>query len=97
MTYDKDPLLPMLKNEMEQRIAHFKGLTPEEEGKLLSLTPDQRRVIADLDRKYILLISLIIIIGLKKTTSMLLQLSISQDSSHARNDCNTIRLISRFI
>jgi hypothetical protein len=36
---------------MQKRIAHFKGLSPEEEGKLLSLTADQRRVIADLDRK----------------------------------------------
>jgi hypothetical protein len=36
---------------MASRIAHFKGLTPEEEGKLLSLNADQRRVVADLDRK----------------------------------------------
>jgi len=51
MKYENDPLLPMLQNEMQKRIAHFKGLTPEEEGKLLSLTAEQRRVIADLDRK----------------------------------------------
>jgi hypothetical protein len=36
---------------MQQRIAHFKGLSAEEESKLLSLTPEQRRVIADNDRK----------------------------------------------
>lgn len=36
---------------MQQRIAHFKGLSAEEESKLLSLTPEQRRVVADNDRK----------------------------------------------
>jgi hypothetical protein len=51
MRFEHDPLLPLLQTEMDQRIAHFKGLTPEEEGKLLSLNADQRRVIADLDRK----------------------------------------------
>lgn len=51
MKYEHDPLLPMLQDEMQKRIAHFKGLSAEEEGKLLSLTAEQRRVIADLDRK----------------------------------------------
>lgn len=51
MKYENDPLLPMLQEEMQKRIAHFKGLSPEEEGKLLSLTADQKRVVADLDRK----------------------------------------------
>lgn len=51
MKYEYDPLLPILQNEMSARIAHFKGLTAEEEGKLLSLSADQKRVVADLDRK----------------------------------------------
>ena len=51
MRYENDPLLPILQNEMAQRIAHFKGLSAEEEGKLLSLNTEQRRVVADLDRK----------------------------------------------
>jgi hypothetical protein len=51
MKYEHDPLLPMLQGEMQKRIAHFKGLSPQEEGKLLSLNADQRRVVADLDRK----------------------------------------------
>lgn len=59
MKYEHDPLLPMLQGEMQKRIAHFKGLSAEEESKLLSLTADQRRVIADLDRKYKNLIILI--------------------------------------
>ena len=49
--YEKDPLLPILQTEIEQRIEHFKGLSPEEEGKLLSLSKDQRRIVADNDRK----------------------------------------------
>jgi hypothetical protein len=36
---------------MQQRIAHFKGLTPEEEGTLLSLSAEQKRSVADNDRK----------------------------------------------
>lgn len=51
MKYENDPLLPMLQNEMQSRIQHFKGLSSEDESKLLSLTQEQRRVIADLDKK----------------------------------------------
>lgn len=51
MAYEKDPLLPILQEEINSRIAHFKGLSAEEESKLLSLTADQRRIIADQDRK----------------------------------------------
>lgn len=52
MKYENDPLLPLLQSEVEKRINHFKGLTPEEESKLLSLTQEQKRLIADQDRKY---------------------------------------------
>jgi hypothetical protein len=51
MRYENDPLLPILQGEMQSRIAHFKGLSAEEEGKLLSLNTDQRRVVAEQDRK----------------------------------------------
>ena len=51
MKYEHDPLLPLLQSEMQARIAHFKGLTPAEESKLLSLSAEQRRTVADLDRK----------------------------------------------
>jgi len=51
MKYENDPLLPLLQNEMQSRIQHFKGLSAEEEGKLLSLTPEQRKLIADQDKK----------------------------------------------
>jgi hypothetical protein len=51
MKYENDPLLPILQGEMESRIAHFKGLSVEEEGKLLSLSTDQRRIVAESDGK----------------------------------------------
>lgn len=51
MKYENDPLLPLLQNEMQQRIAHFKGLSSEDESKLLSLNAEQRRSVADNDRK----------------------------------------------
>ena len=51
MSYERDPLLRILQTEMASRFKHFKGLSAEDESKLLSLTPDQRRIIADQDRK----------------------------------------------
>jgi len=51
MKYHSDPLLPLLQSEMQSRISHFKGLSAAEESKLLALTPEQRRIIADQDRK----------------------------------------------
>ena len=51
MKYEEDPFLPLLQREMESRINHFKGLSAEEESKILSLTADQRRIIADQDKK----------------------------------------------
>lgn len=51
MSYKFDPLLPILQGEMNARISHFKGLSKEEESKLLSLTANQKRILADQDRK----------------------------------------------
>ena len=51
MTYENDPLLPILQNEVTSRINHFKSLAPEDESKLLSLNPDQKRIVAEQDRK----------------------------------------------
>lgn len=51
MKYESDPLLPLLQSEMQSRIAHLKGLSAAEESKLLSLTAEQRRIVADQDRK----------------------------------------------
>jgi hypothetical protein len=50
MTYENDPILPILQSEIEARSAELKGLSPAEESKLLELTADQKRIIADTDR-----------------------------------------------
>ena len=51
MTYSQDLILPMIQKEMEERLAKYKGLSPEEEGKLLSLSTDQRQIVAENDKK----------------------------------------------
>lgn len=40
MTYKNDPLMPILTNEINARVTAFKSLSPEDEGKLLSLNAD---------------------------------------------------------
>jgi len=50
MKYENDPLLPILNKEIQERSEAFKGLSAEEESKLLSLTADQKQVIAAADR-----------------------------------------------
>jgi len=40
MTYEKDPLMPMLTAEINKRTKEFQGLSPEEESKLLRLSND---------------------------------------------------------
>jgi hypothetical protein len=51
MTYENDSLMPLLNKEMKSRIESFKGLSVEEEGKLLSLSKTQRNLIATNDRR----------------------------------------------
>ena len=51
MTYEGDPLLPILQNEVEARTNAYANISAEEESKLMSLTSDHRRIIADNDRK----------------------------------------------
>ena len=51
MTYKGDAVLPMIQEEMATRLAKYQNLTAEEEQKLLALTPEQRRLIADNDRR----------------------------------------------
>jgi hypothetical protein len=51
MTYKKDAILPMIEAEMKDKLDAFSGLSTEEEGKLLSLTDDQKFIVAEADRK----------------------------------------------
>lgn len=49
MTYSNDPVLPILREEILKRTADIKNMTPEQENKLLSLTEQQRNLIAQAD------------------------------------------------
>ena len=40
MKYENDPLLPIIEDEIKVRSENFKGLSSEEESKLLSLTQE---------------------------------------------------------
>ena len=51
MEYVNDPILPILSEEINKRTAEFKSLTPAQESKLLSLTAEQKKFIADMDKK----------------------------------------------
>lgn len=51
MKYENDPFLPILQGEVTSRINHFQGLSQEEESKILSLNPDQKKIVAEQDRK----------------------------------------------
>jgi hypothetical protein len=52
MTYSDDKILPMIEAEMAERLEKFKGLSAEEESALLSLTEEQKKIVADNDRKF---------------------------------------------
>lgn len=51
MTYKNDPLMPILSEEINNRCAGYKSLSAQEEGDLLSLSADQKKVIADADKR----------------------------------------------
>lgn len=51
MTYKNDPLMPILSDEINNRCAGYKALSAQEEGDLLSLNADQKKVIADADKR----------------------------------------------
>ena len=51
MTYENDPLLPRLQSEIQSRSQTLKGLSADEESEMLRLTSEQRKLVADTDRK----------------------------------------------
>ena len=51
MTYEGDPILPMIHSEISSRLTKFQGLSKEEESALLALTADQKKIVVDNDRK----------------------------------------------
>ena len=51
MTYKNDPILPILRQEIDNRVNAYKSLSADEEAKLLSLNADQKKVISDSDKR----------------------------------------------
>jgi hypothetical protein len=51
MTYKGDAVLPLIEAEMQEKLHKFDGLTAAEESALLSLTQQQRNLVAENDRK----------------------------------------------
>jgi len=52
MTYSDDKILPMIEAEMAERLEKFKGLSAAEESALLALSADQKKIVAENDRKH---------------------------------------------
>jgi len=51
MSYQGDPLLPIVQEEVQNRTAAYANLSAAEESKMMSLTADHKRIIADNDKK----------------------------------------------
>ena len=51
MTYTNDPLLPIFVNEVNAQLQPLKKLSKQEESALFSLSADQKKLIADGDRR----------------------------------------------
>jgi hypothetical protein len=51
MTYKNDPLMPILTNEIASRVNAYKSISAEEEGELLSLDNDQKKVVIEADKR----------------------------------------------
>lgn len=51
MTYKDDPILPAIEAEMTTRLEKFKGLTKEQETELFALTEEQRKTLAENDKR----------------------------------------------
>jgi len=51
MTYENDPILPMIQEEMAGKLSQFQGLSAAEESALLSLTKEQRNSVVSSDRQ----------------------------------------------
>lgn len=51
MTYKDDAILPAIEAEMSARLEKFKGLTKEQETELFALSDDQRKTLAENDKR----------------------------------------------
>jgi len=51
MIYKNDIILPMIEEEMKDRLQRFQGMSADEEAALLSLSAEQKKIVADNDGK----------------------------------------------
>lgn len=51
MSYEGDVILPMIEKEVSNRLSKFSGMSQAEEGAMLSLSVEQKKIIADNDKK----------------------------------------------
>jgi hypothetical protein len=51
MTYKGDPLMPILTDEINSRVTAYKNMSIEEQGKLMALNNEQKRMISDADKR----------------------------------------------
>ena len=51
MTYENDKILPLIESEISERLQRFKGMSKEDESKLLQLSEEQRRIVSENDKK----------------------------------------------
>lgn len=51
MTYKEDAILPAIEAEMSTRLQKFRGMSKEDEVKLFALSDDQRKILAENDKR----------------------------------------------
>jgi hypothetical protein len=51
MTYEGDPILPMIQGEIASRLGRFQGLSKADEAAMLALTPEQKQLVVNNDKK----------------------------------------------
>ena len=51
MTYENDPILPLIQSEIRNKLEPLFKLTPEEENKMFALTPEQKNQVAENDHR----------------------------------------------
>jgi len=50
MTYENDPLLPLVEVEIEARTAAYSGLSPAEESGMLQMNAEQKKIVSKSDK-----------------------------------------------
>ncbi len=51
MTYENDPILPLIQSEIKKKLEPLFKLTPDEENKMFALTPEQKKQVSENDHR----------------------------------------------